>query len=152
IDAIPLATKPPSIVDYKIHKEGKKTYYQIIRADGSSKMYLIFSHMLKSFDREDLETLWKLVKAKLLLQMLIMLVAKIPEEVQLAHIDIRSHFIKEQVENRVVELYFFRTEYQLADIFTNAFGRERLDFLINKLRMRNMSPETLKSLAEEEEE
>ncbi|GJU77532.1 hypothetical protein Tco_1274602 [Tanacetum coccineum] len=38
IDAIPLATKPPSIVDYKIHKEGNKTYYQIIRADGSSKM------------------------------------------------------------------------------------------------------------------
>ncbi|GJS00380.1 retrovirus-related pol polyprotein from transposon TNT 1-94 [Tanacetum coccineum] len=64
IDDIPLATKPPSIVDYKIHKEGKKTYYQIIRADGSSKMYLVFSHMLKSFDREDLETLWKLVKAK----------------------------------------------------------------------------------------
>ncbi|GJW79847.1 hypothetical protein Tco_0143822, partial [Tanacetum coccineum] len=64
IDAIPLATKLPSIVDYKIHKEGKKTYYQIIRVDGSSKMYLVFSHMLKSFDREDLETLWKLVKAK----------------------------------------------------------------------------------------
>ncbi|GJZ30629.1 hypothetical protein Tco_0575676 [Tanacetum coccineum] len=64
IDAISLATKPPSIVDYKIHKEGKKTYYHIIRADGSSKMYLVFIHMLKSFDMEDLETLWKLVKAK----------------------------------------------------------------------------------------
>ncbi|GJU52208.1 hypothetical protein Tco_1225922 [Tanacetum coccineum] len=61
IDVIPLATKPPSIVDYKIHKEGKKTYYQIIGADESSKMYLVFSHMLKSFDREDLETLWKLI-------------------------------------------------------------------------------------------
>ncbi|GJX55356.1 reverse transcriptase domain-containing protein [Tanacetum coccineum] len=64
IDAIPLAVKPPSIVDWKIHKEGKKTYYQIIRADGSSNMYLVFSHMLKSFDKEDLETLWKLVKVK----------------------------------------------------------------------------------------
>ncbi|GJS77964.1 hypothetical protein Tco_0727845 [Tanacetum coccineum] len=64
IDAIPLATKPLTIVDWKIHKEGKKNYYQIIRADGSSKMYLVFSHMLKSFDREDFETLWKLVKAK----------------------------------------------------------------------------------------
>ncbi|GKD56286.1 hypothetical protein Tco_1289673, partial [Tanacetum coccineum] len=32
IDAIALATKPPSIVDYKIHKEGKKNYYKIIRA------------------------------------------------------------------------------------------------------------------------
>ncbi|GJT82510.1 hypothetical protein Tco_1056852 [Tanacetum coccineum] len=64
IDAIPLATKPPTIVDWKIHKEGKKNYYQIIRADGSLKMYLVFSHMLKSFNMEDFETLWKLVKAK----------------------------------------------------------------------------------------
>ncbi|GKA21606.1 hypothetical protein Tco_0701595, partial [Tanacetum coccineum] len=30
-----------------------------------------------------------------------------------------------------------RTEYQLADIFTKALGRERLDFLINKLGMRS---------------
>ncbi|GJU78599.1 hypothetical protein Tco_1275669 [Tanacetum coccineum] len=37
IDAIPLSTKPPSIVDYKIIKEGKIIIYQIIRADGSSK-------------------------------------------------------------------------------------------------------------------
>ncbi|GJV50558.1 hypothetical protein Tco_1440770 [Tanacetum coccineum] len=64
IDAIPLATKYPNIVDWNIHKEGKKNYYQIIKADGSSKMYLVVSHMLKSFDREDFKTLWKLVKAK----------------------------------------------------------------------------------------
>ncbi|GKC73955.1 retrovirus-related pol polyprotein from transposon TNT 1-94 [Tanacetum coccineum] len=38
------------------------------------------------------------------------------------HIDIRYHFIKEQVENGVVELYFVRTEYQLTDIFTKALG------------------------------
>ncbi|GJY37115.1 hypothetical protein Tco_0422493 [Tanacetum coccineum] len=64
IDAIPLAVKSPSIIDWKIHKEGRKRYYQIIRADRKSQMYMIFSHMLKSFDREDLETLYKLVKAK----------------------------------------------------------------------------------------
>ncbi|GKF27109.1 hypothetical protein Tco_0083003, partial [Tanacetum coccineum] len=64
IDAIPLATKPPSIVDWKIHKEGQTSYYQITRANGSSKMYLVFSQLLKSFDRENLETLWRLVKAK----------------------------------------------------------------------------------------
>ncbi|GJY75802.1 hypothetical protein Tco_0480918, partial [Tanacetum coccineum] len=63
-DAIPLATKPPTIVDWKIHKEGKNNYYQIIRVDGSSKMYMVFSQMLKSFDRQDLEDLYKLVKAK----------------------------------------------------------------------------------------
>ncbi|GJW59994.1 retrovirus-related pol polyprotein from transposon TNT 1-94 [Tanacetum coccineum] len=53
------------------------------------------------------------------------------------HINIIYHFIKEQVETGVVELYFVRIEYQLADIFTKALGRERLDFLINKLRMRS---------------
>ncbi|GJT48760.1 hypothetical protein Tco_0974917 [Tanacetum coccineum] len=68
------------------------------------------------------------------------------------HIDVRYHFIKEQVENRVVELYFIRTEYQLADIFTKALPRERFNFLINKLGMKSMSPETLKSLADKEEE
>ncbi|GJX55721.1 hypothetical protein Tco_0285618 [Tanacetum coccineum] len=61
IDVIPLAVKSPRIVDWKIHKEGKKSYYQIIRADGKSLMYRIFSQMLKSFDREDL---YKLVKAR----------------------------------------------------------------------------------------
>ncbi|GKF18051.1 hypothetical protein Tco_0062969 [Tanacetum coccineum] len=35
----------------------------------------------------------------------------------------RFHFIKEQVGNGAVELYFGNTEYQLVDIFTKAFGR-----------------------------
>ncbi|GJW46105.1 retrovirus-related pol polyprotein from transposon TNT 1-94 [Tanacetum coccineum] len=48
------------------------------------------------------------------------------------HIDIKFHFIKEQVDNRVVELYFINTGYQLADIFTKALGRERIEFLSNK--------------------
>ncbi|GKA85219.1 putative ribonuclease H-like domain-containing protein [Tanacetum coccineum] len=50
IDAVPLDTKPLTIVDWKFHKEGKNNYYQIIRADESSKMYKVFSQMLKSFD------------------------------------------------------------------------------------------------------
>ncbi|GJR13397.1 hypothetical protein Tco_0796049 [Tanacetum coccineum] len=37
IDAIPLAVKSPKIVDWKIYKEGRKSNYQIIRADGSSR-------------------------------------------------------------------------------------------------------------------
>ncbi|GJT34143.1 hypothetical protein Tco_0924562 [Tanacetum coccineum] len=64
INAIPLATKPPIIIDWKIIKEGKIGYFQIIRADESSKMYSSMIRMLLSIDREDLETLWKLVKAK----------------------------------------------------------------------------------------
>ncbi|GJY46483.1 retrovirus-related pol polyprotein from transposon TNT 1-94 [Tanacetum coccineum] len=54
------------------------------------------------------------------------------------HIDIRYHFIKEHVENGVVELYFVNTEYQLADIFTKALGRKTIEFLINKVGMRSL--------------
>ncbi|GJW08044.1 retrovirus-related pol polyprotein from transposon TNT 1-94 [Tanacetum coccineum] len=54
------------------------------------------------------------------------------------HIDVRYHFIKEQVENGVVELYFVRTEYQLADIFTKALPRERFNFLVEKLGMKSI--------------
>nr|GEZ42756.1 retrotransposon protein, putative, unclassified [Tanacetum cinerariifolium] len=68
------------------------------------------------------------------------------------HIDIKYHFIKELIENRVIKLYFVNTKYQLADIFTKALGRERIEFLINKLRMRSFMPETLKQLADEVEE
>nr|GEU59535.1 reverse transcriptase [Tanacetum cinerariifolium] len=65
------------------------------------------------------------------------------------HIDIRYHFIKEHVENGVIELYFVNTKYQLADIFTKSLGRERIEFLINKLGIRSFTPETLKQLTDE---
>ncbi|GJR92857.1 hypothetical protein Tco_0265031 [Tanacetum coccineum] len=68
------------------------------------------------------------------------------------HIDIIYHFIKEQVENGVVKLYFVSIEYQLADIFTKALCRERIEFLIDMLGMRSFTPETLKELADEAEE
>ncbi|GJR79028.1 hypothetical protein Tco_0149813 [Tanacetum coccineum] len=63
-DSVPLATKPPIIINYKIIKEGKMGYFQLIRADGSSKRYSSMIQMLQDIDREDLVTLWKLVKAK----------------------------------------------------------------------------------------
>ncbi|GJS97159.1 retrovirus-related pol polyprotein from transposon TNT 1-94 [Tanacetum coccineum] len=44
-----------------------------------------------------------------------------------------NDLLLEQVENGIVELYFVRTEYQLADIFTKPFPRERFNFLIEKL-------------------
>nr|GEY98893.1 retrotransposon protein, putative, unclassified [Tanacetum cinerariifolium] len=70
---------------------------------------------------------------------------------RLKHIDIRYHFIKEQVENGVIKLYFVNTEYQLADLFTKALGRDRIEFLTNKLGMRSFTPETLKQLMNEED-
>ncbi|GJZ84618.1 hypothetical protein Tco_0649957 [Tanacetum coccineum] len=68
------------------------------------------------------------------------------------HIDVRYHFIKEQVENNVVELYFVKTEYQLTNIFTKALARERFEFLLSRLGIKCMTPATLKRLAESEEE
>ncbi|GKC39251.1 retrovirus-related pol polyprotein from transposon TNT 1-94 [Tanacetum coccineum] len=62
------------------------------------------------------------------------------------------HFIKEQVENGVVELYFVNKEYQLVDIFTKPLSRERIEFLINKMGMQSFMPGTLKQLADEAEE
>ncbi|GJV08083.1 retrovirus-related pol polyprotein from transposon TNT 1-94 [Tanacetum coccineum] len=41
------------------------------------------------------------------------------------HIHTRCHFIKEQIENGIIELYFVRTEYQLADMFTKALLEDR---------------------------
>nr|GEW54037.1 hypothetical protein [Tanacetum cinerariifolium] len=52
---------------------------------------------------------------------------------QAKHIDVCYHFIKEQVKNGIVELYFILTEYQLADIFTKPLQRERFNFLIENL-------------------
>ncbi|GKE57108.1 retrovirus-related pol polyprotein from transposon TNT 1-94 [Tanacetum coccineum] len=68
------------------------------------------------------------------------------------NIDVRYYFIKEHMENGVVELYFVKTEYQLANIFTKALARERFEFLPSRLRMKSMTLETLKRLAESNEE
>nr|GEZ06957.1 hypothetical protein [Tanacetum cinerariifolium] len=43
-------------------------------------------------------------------------------------------------------------KYQLADLFTKALGRDRIEFLINKLGMRSFTPETLKQLTNKVDE
>nr|GEU57101.1 reverse transcriptase domain-containing protein [Tanacetum cinerariifolium] len=62
VNVTPLSSKPPTIVDYKIYKEGKKENFQIIRAYGNHQMYLTFSTMLKNFDREDFKVYGRLSK------------------------------------------------------------------------------------------
>ncbi|GJV23696.1 retrovirus-related pol polyprotein from transposon TNT 1-94 [Tanacetum coccineum] len=65
------------------------------------------------------------------------------------HIDIRHHFIREQVDKGMVELYFVTTDYQLANIFTKALPREQFEFLLPRLGMKSMSSETLIRLSED---
>ncbi|GJS44821.1 hypothetical protein Tco_0594942 [Tanacetum coccineum] len=42
-----------------------------------------------------------------------------------------------------------RTKYQLEDIFTKALPRERFEFILPRLGMESMKPETLKRLQDE---
>ncbi|GJU30096.1 retrovirus-related pol polyprotein from transposon TNT 1-94 [Tanacetum coccineum] len=65
------------------------------------------------------------------------------------HIDVRYHFIKEQVEKGIVELFFVGTEYQLADLFTKALPEDRFKYLVRRLGMRCLTPEELEVLANE---
>jgi hypothetical protein len=68
------------------------------------------------------------------------------------HIDIRHHYIREQVEKGIVELYIVRTEFQLANIFTKFLSRERFQFILPRLGMKSLTPETFKLLQDENEE
>lgn len=63
-----------------------------------------------------------------------------------------SKGLVEQVEKRVVEFFFRRTEGQLADIFTKALSRERFHFILPRLGMKSLTPEDLKCLQEDQEE
>nr|GEX71957.1 hypothetical protein [Tanacetum cinerariifolium] len=62
IKATPISSRSPTIIDYKIHKEGKKNYFKIIRVDGNSQVYQTFEKMFKNFNREDVEFPWAIVK------------------------------------------------------------------------------------------
>ncbi|GKF45787.1 hypothetical protein Tco_0135589 [Tanacetum coccineum] len=54
-----------------------------------------------------------------------------------------------QVENGIIELYFVRTEYQLADIFTKALPEDMFQYLVRRIGMRCLTPAELEVLANE---
>ncbi|GKD14539.1 hypothetical protein Tco_1198946 [Tanacetum coccineum] len=66
IDVVPLATKPPTIIDRKIYKEGKKSYYKIIRADGKSQIppvedldLILWGDLKTMFEPHVEDTVWR---------------------------------------------------------------------------------------------
>ncbi|GKD49250.1 hypothetical protein Tco_1278226 [Tanacetum coccineum] len=65
------------------------------------------------------------------------------------HINVRYHFIKEQVERDITELYFVRTEYQLADLFTKALSLDRFGYFVRRHGMRCLTPAELEVLENE---
>ncbi|GKB31017.1 hypothetical protein Tco_0870418 [Tanacetum coccineum] len=70
IDVVPLATKSLKIVGWKIHKEGKKSYYQIMRADGKSQILVeeldlvLWNDLKTMFEPHVEDGIWKLQQRK----------------------------------------------------------------------------------------
>ncbi|GKC72677.1 hypothetical protein Tco_1118560 [Tanacetum coccineum] len=63
------------------------------------------------------------------------------------HIVVRYHFMKEHVEKGTTELYFLKTDYQMADLFTKALPVDRFNYLVRRLGMRSPCPQELDRLA-----
>nr|GEX28930.1 retrovirus-related Pol polyprotein from transposon TNT 1-94 [Tanacetum cinerariifolium] len=53
----------------------------------------------------------------------------------------------EHVEKGTTELYFVKTDYQLADLFTKALPADRFNYLVRRLGMCSLSPQELDRLA-----
>nr|GFA13951.1 retrovirus-related Pol polyprotein from transposon TNT 1-94 [Tanacetum cinerariifolium] len=60
---------------------------------------------------------------------------------------IHTWFIKEQVKNGIIDLYFVITEYQLADMFTKALPEDRFKYLVRRIGMTCLTPAELEVLA-----
>ena len=54
------------------------------------------------------------------------------------HIDIRHHFIRDNVEKGKIELYHVSTEDQIADIFTKPLDEKKTLYFIERLGMLSM--------------
>ncbi|GKC10057.1 hypothetical protein Tco_1001667 [Tanacetum coccineum] len=65
------------------------------------------------------------------------------------NIHTRYHFIKEHVENGIIDLYFVRTEYQLADMFTKSLPEYRFQYLVRRIGMRCLTLAELEVLTNE---
>ncbi|GJZ20531.1 ribonuclease H-like domain-containing protein, partial [Tanacetum coccineum] len=60
VNVVPVPIKPPSIANWKIIKLGKKGVYQIVREDGTNKIYISFGAMFKDITRDDLIEIYRL--------------------------------------------------------------------------------------------
>nr|GEX66760.1 hypothetical protein [Tanacetum cinerariifolium] len=63
------------------------------------------------------------------------------------HITVRYHFIKEYVKKGTIKLYFVKTDYQLADLFTKALLVDQFNYLVRQLGMSSLFPQELECLA-----
>ena len=55
------------------------------------------------------------------------------------HIDIRYHFVRDQVKNKIIQLEYIETKLQLADFLTKAISTKKFQFLVTKSSIGNFS-------------
>lgn len=58
------------------------------------------------------------------------------------HIEIYYHFIRKKVTSGILRTSYVPSQYQLADIFTKALGKDRFEFLLRKLGITNLHAPT----------
>ncbi|GKC87921.1 hypothetical protein Tco_1148570 [Tanacetum coccineum] len=61
-------------------------------------------------------------------------------------VSIQYHFIKEHVEKGTVKIYFVRTEYQLADLFTKALPKERFEYLVYRIERASLTLDNFRTI------
>ncbi|GJW28257.1 hypothetical protein Tco_0045132 [Tanacetum coccineum] len=66
--------------------------------------------------------------------------------VEAEYVSLSACCAQEHVERGTVELYFYGTEYQLADLFTKALPKERFEYLVHRIGIRCMTPTELDRL------
>nr|GEX71009.1 hypothetical protein [Tanacetum cinerariifolium] len=53
-----------TLIDWEIYSEGSRTYWRMIRVGEITQAFQSFEDMLKDFDRDDLDALWRITKEK----------------------------------------------------------------------------------------
>nr|GFD11954.1 hypothetical protein [Tanacetum cinerariifolium] len=52
------------LINWEIYSEGSRTYWRMIRVGGVTQAFQSFEDMLKDFNKEDLDALWRITKNK----------------------------------------------------------------------------------------
>nr|GEV48257.1 hypothetical protein [Tanacetum cinerariifolium] len=77
----------------------------------------------------------------------VMVISCNPEHSRTKHIAVRHHFIKEHVKKGTIELYFVKTGYQLANLFSKALPVDRFNYLVRRPGIRSLCPHELERFA-----
>ncbi|GJX32849.1 hypothetical protein Tco_0242704, partial [Tanacetum coccineum] len=157
----PIATKPKLVADLRGTPVDQTRYQSMI----GSLMYLTSSrldivqeyanvHVIKQDQQKNTSKSWMSKKQDCTAMSkveaeYVMLSASCAQHSRTKNINVCYHFIKEQVEHGIIELYFFITEFKLADMFTKALSQDRFEYLVRRLGMRCLTPTELEVLAKE---